>query len=71
MWELFQKGGPVMYPIALCSIFALAIFLERLWTYHRTRKQVRDLVHDVEPLVAKQVFPVTVKSLIFHGTRKV
>ena len=24
-----------------------------------------------EPLVAKQVFPVTVKSLIFHGTRKV
>ena len=23
-----------------------------------------------EPLVAKQVFPVTVKSLIFHGTRK-
>lgn len=54
MWELFQKGGPVMYPIALCSIFALAIFLERLWTYHRTRKLVRDLVHDVEPLVAKQ-----------------
>ena len=54
MWELFQKGGPVMYPIALCSIFALAIFLERLWTYRRTWQLVRTLAHDIEPLVAKQ-----------------
>lgn len=54
MWELFLKGGPVMYPIALCSIIALGIFLERLWTYWRTRRMVRALVHEVEPLVAKQ-----------------
>jgi len=54
MWELFVKGGPVMYPIALCSIFALAIFLERLWTYWRTRRMVRELAHEVEPLVAKK-----------------
>jgi biopolymer transport protein ExbB len=54
MWELFVKGGPVMYPIALCSIFALAIFLERLWTYGRTRRLVRELAHEVEPLVAKK-----------------
>lgn len=54
MWELFVKGGPVMYPIALCSIFALAIFLERLWTYWRTRRTVRELAHEVEPLVAKK-----------------
>jgi biopolymer transport protein ExbB len=54
MWELFIKGGPVMYPIALCSIFALAIFLERLWTYARTRRLVRELAHEVEPLVAKK-----------------
>jgi biopolymer transport protein ExbB len=43
-----------MYPIALCSIFALAIFLERLWTYWRTRRMVRELAHEVEPLVAKK-----------------
>jgi biopolymer transport protein ExbB len=54
MLELFQKGGPVMYPIALCSIFALAIFLERLWIYRRTWLTVRTLVHEVEPLAAKQ-----------------
>jgi biopolymer transport protein ExbB len=42
-----------MYPIALCSIIALAIFLERLWTYVKVRQQFRELAHQVEPLVAK------------------
>lgn len=28
--EWFSKGGPLMYPIFLCSIFSLTIFLERL-----------------------------------------
>lgn len=53
MWELFQKGGTVMYPIALCSIVALGIFLERCWTYYRVSDQTRKLVHEVEPLAAK------------------
>jgi len=42
-----------MYPIALCSILALGIFLERLWTYIKVRKEFRALAHQVEPLVAK------------------
>jgi biopolymer transport protein ExbB len=54
MWELFVKGGPVMYPIALCSILALGIFLERIWTYRRAGRQMRELARVVEPLVAKQ-----------------
>jgi biopolymer transport protein ExbB len=54
MWELFVKGGPVMYPIALCSILALGIFFERLWTYRRAWREVRMLAREVEPLVAKQ-----------------
>jgi biopolymer transport protein ExbB len=53
MWMVIQKGGYLMYPIALCSIFALGIFLERLWTYTRVRREFRDLAHHVEPLVAK------------------
>lgn len=56
MWELFQKGGPVMYPLALCSVFALAIFLERFWTYRKVRRLIRKLAHDVEPLAAGQRF---------------
>jgi len=53
MWLIIQKGGYLMYPIALCSVFALGIFLERLWTYLRVRKEMRALAHQVEPLVAK------------------
>lgn len=32
MIELFLKGGLMMYPLALASIIALAVFIERLWT---------------------------------------
>ncbi len=31
MWELFQSGGPVMWPLLLCSITALTVVLERAW----------------------------------------
>ena len=54
MWLVIQKGGYLMYPIALCSVFALGIFLERLWTYLRVQKGMRTLAHQVEPLVAKK-----------------
>ena len=37
MIEFLMKGGPVMIPIALCSIVALAAFFERLWSLRRDR----------------------------------
>lgn len=53
MLELFQKGGPLMYPILLCSIMALAIFLERLWTFSRVQRGIGRLVREVENLAVK------------------
>jgi biopolymer transport protein ExbB len=35
LWQLFLSGGPVMWPILLCSIFALAISLEKVWYLHK------------------------------------
>lgn len=32
-WQLFLLGGPVMWPILLCSIFALAIVIEKFFYY--------------------------------------
>lgn len=37
MFETLTAGGPVMIPIALCSIVALAVFLERAWALRRAR----------------------------------
>jgi biopolymer transport protein ExbB len=34
--DIFRSGGPVMYPLALLSVVALAIILERLWVLRRT-----------------------------------
>lgn len=32
-----MKGGPVMVPLVLCSIVALATFIERMWSLRRER----------------------------------
>lgn len=36
-WSLLRQGGPVMVPLALCSIFALAVVLDRVWALRRKR----------------------------------
>lgn len=47
MWELIKAGGWLMLPIILCSVVALAIVIERLWTLRRERIAPRDLVRQV------------------------
>lgn len=37
MYDLFIKGGPLMWPIALCSVLSLAVILERLHYFSKTR----------------------------------
>jgi biopolymer transport protein ExbB len=35
MLDLFIKGGALMYPILLCSVFALAMFLAKFFEYRQ------------------------------------
>jgi len=35
LWQIFLAGGPVMWPIFLCSVFALALALEKFWHLHK------------------------------------
>jgi len=51
MLEFFAKGGVVMYPILLCSILALAIFLERLWSLAPQRVVPTSLFPEIKRLV--------------------
>ncbi|MFA6217218.1 MAG: MotA/TolQ/ExbB proton channel family protein [Candidatus Omnitrophota bacterium] len=34
LWSLFSSGGPIMWPIMLCSVFGVAIVLEKFWYLH-------------------------------------
>lgn len=43
MWEVFIKGGIIMYPLALCSFLTLVIIVERiLFYYFVDRDEIRD-----------------------------
>ena len=47
MWEMMVKGGPLMYPIILCSVIALAVFIERLWYLRRAEINTGEFMEDI------------------------
>lgn len=50
--DLFQRGGLVMYAIALVSVVGLAVFLERMWALQRVKVLPRGLIEKVRELLA-------------------
>ena len=48
MLRIFVLGGPIMIPLLLCSIFSLAIGIERLWYLLRSRIDTDDLLEDIK-----------------------
>jgi biopolymer transport protein ExbB len=64
MWELVRAGGPFMWPIIACSIAAVGILLERLWTLQRKRVLPQELLKKVSDLADKnQVTPKVIEAL--------
>jgi biopolymer transport protein ExbB len=53
MLGFLYKGGVLVIPIVLCSVFALAIFLERLIRFTQLRKKGRGLAEKVALCVEK------------------
>ena len=51
MWEIVRAGGPVRWPIILCSVIAVAIVFERLWTLQDRRVLPADLIPRVQQLI--------------------
>lgn len=47
MWEWMQKGGPLMYPILLCSILGVAIIIERLVTFYRAKIDTKKFIENI------------------------
>lgn len=48
MFDYFIKGGPVMWPILLCSLAALAITLNKAWRYFRVRRDIARPREDIQ-----------------------
>jgi biopolymer transport protein ExbB len=45
--ELVKAGGWLMWPIIACSVIAMTIIIERLWTYRRRRVLPANLVAQI------------------------
>ncbi len=56
MYGMLQKGGWMTLVLGLCSLVALAIFLERLFYYKRSRMNVSEFLAGVLALVRRQSY---------------
>ena len=45
---LFADGGPMMYPLVLCSLIALGVIIAKAWTLWLAHKDTRALLEEVE-----------------------
>ena len=70
LWEMAEKGGPILIPIGILSIMAFYIFFERYFTIKRFSKidmnfmhQIRDHVHSGNIEAAKALCRNTVSPV--------
>ena len=50
-WQLFKAGGPIMYPLLLCSLFALTILIEKFLYFQSIKTDVLKMKRDVFELI--------------------
>ncbi|MFH1645448.1 MAG: MotA/TolQ/ExbB proton channel family protein [Candidatus Omnitrophota bacterium] len=53
MFGMIFKGGPVMYPIILCSIIAFAIVLERVYHLHSAKIDTRKFMDQIVAILRR------------------
>jgi len=46
-WQLMAKGGPIMWPIFLCSLAALTLFIEKLFYFSSISTNIAALKHKI------------------------
>ena len=61
MFEIIQKGGPVMYPIILCSIVAFAIVIERLYHLYKAKIDTKDFMNNIEITIKRNRIAEAIK----------
>lgn len=52
--HLFRAGGFMMYPLILCSLIVIAIFIERFRYYHASRSNVAKLSEEIPEYLGRK-----------------
>jgi biopolymer transport protein ExbB len=47
MWDMIQKGGPVMYLIIILSVIAFGVVIERIYNFNRARVDSQKFMDDI------------------------
>jgi biopolymer transport protein ExbB len=68
LMDLFHKGGPVMWPIILVSLFAIAVIAERLWWWLQLARSRRPRVLE-QVLTALDKGDASTAQQLCEGTR--
>jgi len=42
--DYFHRGGPVMYPLLLCSLAGLVVIIERSWVLHQVKDDAAEII---------------------------
>lgn len=53
IWELTLAGGPLMIPLAICSVIAIYIFVERILTINKANLSSDSFMSRIKELVQK------------------
>jgi biopolymer transport protein ExbB len=47
LWQIFLAGGPVMWPILLCSVFAFAIIIAKWWQLYKIEINTQEFLKNI------------------------
>ena len=52
--EFFNKGGPIMYALLLCSLIGLVVIFERAWALYHSRINTQEFLDRVRTALIKR-----------------
>ncbi len=52
LWDLTLKGGPIMIPIALCSLIAVYIIIERYFAIRKASKNDPNFMNNIRDFIS-------------------
>ncbi len=81
LMNLFADGGPMMYPLIICSLLALGVIIAKAWTLWVAHRESKGLLEQVEHLGREgridealrlaEERPGPVAAILYAGLRRV